>query len=156
MKGCDGGFHNKAFEYIKNNGGLDTEESYPYEGRDGKCRFKASDIGATDVGIRQIKDGDENALKHAVATVGPVSVAIDAEYLQHYGGGVYSEPACKNGWDDLDHGVLAVGYGTEGGKDYWLIKSSWGRDWGEEGYFRLARNADNMCGVVSDASYPLV
>ena len=57
---------------------------------------------------------------------------------------------------DLTHAVLVVGYGTEDGKDYWLIKNSWGRGWGEEGYFRLARNADNMCGVVSDASYPLV
>ena len=59
---------NLAFEYIKENGGLDTEESYPYEARDGKCRFKASDIGAKDVGIRRIKAGDENALKHALAT----------------------------------------------------------------------------------------
>ena len=69
MKGCNGGNTNSTFDYIKTNGGLDTEESYPYEGRDGKCRYSASSIGATDVGYKKIKFGDENALKSAVATV---------------------------------------------------------------------------------------
>lgn len=69
--------------------------------------------------------------------------------------GVYREENCTE--DNLNHGVLIVGYGTtHGGEDYWLIKNSWGSEWGQEGYFRLARNANNMCGVTAEASYPLV
>ena len=90
------------------------------------CHFKKSDIGATCTGHVDIPHGDEEALKKAVATIGPISVAIDAghESFQHYKTGVYSEPACSS--TKLDHGVLAVGYGTYEGEDYWLVKNRWG------------------------------
>lgn len=154
--GCEGGLMDSAFKYIKANKGLDTERSYPYNGTDGTCHFKRSTVGATDTGFVDIKEGSEKQLKKAVATVGPVSVAIDAshESFQFYSGGVYDEPECDS--ESLDHGVLVVGYGTQNGTDYWLVKNSWGTTWGDEGYIRMSRNKNNQCGIASSASYPLV
>lgn len=146
-----------AFQYIKDNGGIDTEKSYPYEAIDDTCHFNPKAVGATDKGYVDIPQGDEEALKKALATVGPVSIAIDAshESFQFYSEGVYYEPQCDS--ENLDHGVLAVGYGTsEEGEDYWLVKNSWGTTWGDQGYVKMARNRDNHCGVATCASYPLV
>jgi len=78
--GCNGGLMDQAFQYIKDNSGIDTETSYPYEARDDQCRFKAENVGATDTGFTDIKSKDESALQQAVATIGPISVAIDAAH----------------------------------------------------------------------------
>jgi cathepsin L len=155
--GCQGGLMDNAFKYIKSNGGIDTESSYPYEGKDGKCRFNSSSVGATDTGFVDVTAGDESKLQEAIATVGPVSVAIDASHnsFQLYKSGVYDEPECSS--EQLDHGVLAVGYGTQDGHDYWLVKNSWGSTkWGEAGYIKMSRNKQNQCGIASAASFPLV
>merc|ERR1712038_175025 len=154
--GCNGGLMDNAFRYIKANGGVDTESSYPYEGHEDTCHFKRRDVGETDKGFVDIPAGSERALKKAVATVGPVSVAIDAshESFQFYSHGVYDEPECDP--EGLDHGVLVVGYGTYEGDDFWLVKNSWSEHWGLDGYIRMARNKDNQCGIASCASYPLV
>jgi len=154
--GCMGGLMDNAFRYIKANGGIDTEASYPYEARDGHCRFKPADIGATVAGYTDVPEGDEAALTQAIATVGPISVAIDASHFsfQLYHTGVYYEKRCSS--TRLDHGVLAVGYGTEDGQDFYWVKNSWGVSWGQKGYIKMARGRQNNCGIATQASYPLV
>ncbi|XP_030575352.1 cathepsin L1-like [Archocentrus centrarchus] len=154
--GCNGGWMDSAFQYIRASGGIDTEMSYPYEAKNGLCRYNPQTTGATCSGYVDVMQNSEEALKEAVGTIGPVSVAIDASPLsfQLYHSGVYDEPNCSSIF--LDHGVLAVGYGTYTGNDYWLVKNSWGLGWGEMGYIRMSRNKSNQCGIASAASYPLV
>lgn len=156
--GCNGGLMDNAFQYIKANGGIDTESAYPYEAIDNTCHFSKKDVGATDKGFVDIPSGDEQALMKAIATVGPVSVAIDAshESFQFYSEGVYYEPQCDSA--QLDHGVLAVGYGTDPdtNDDYWIVKNSWGTSWGDKGFIKMARNKENNCGIATQSSYPLV
>jgi len=154
--GCEGGLMDLAFQYIKDNKGVDTEVSYPYEAMDDKCRFNPATVGATDTGFVDIPSMDESKLMEAVATIGPISVAIDASHqsFQLYQTGVYDEPQCSQ--DQLDHGVLAIGYGTYNGQDYWLVKNSWGTVWGDKGFIMMSRNKMNQCGIATAASYPLV
>ncbi|KAG1681859.1 Cathepsin L [Nymphon striatum] len=154
--GCGGGLMDQAFTYIKKNNGIDSESSYPYKAEDEKCTFKKAADAAKVTGFVDIKSGDEHSLMTAVATVGPISVAIDANHpeFMSYSSGILDIPSCSSTF--LDHGVLAVGYGTENGKDYWLVKNSWGASWGMSGYVKMSRNKDNQCGIATKASYPLV
>ncbi|UYV60940.1 CTSL [Cordylochernes scorpioides] len=155
--GCDGGDMVEAYKYIIKNGGIDTEESYPYMDEKDQCTYNKSNIGATCKGYKRINQ-DEESLKQALAAEGPISIGIDAsgDNFQQYKGGVYNNPYCKNGENDLDHGVLLVGYGQENGIDYWLVKNSWSEWWGEKGYIKMSRNKNNQCGIATDASYPIV
>jgi len=92
----------------------------------------------------------------AVSTVGPIAVSMNAGTREffHYSKGIFNSKTCSP--NDLDHGVLLVGYGSENGQDYWILKNSWGVGWGEKGYFRMSRNTNNLCGISEDASFPLV
>ncbi|KAK3598003.1 hypothetical protein CHS0354_042357 [Potamilus streckersoni] len=152
--GCEGGLMDQAFQYIIKNQGIDTEASYPYKARNQKCKFTKANVGSTETSCKDIQSGSEADLQKAVATVGPISVAIDASHnsFQLYKSGIYSDPQCDP--QALDHGVLAVGYGTQDGKDYWLVKNSWGTSWGMQGYIMMARNDHNMCGIATKSSFP--
>ncbi|CAH2085098.1 unnamed protein product [Euphydryas editha] len=155
--GCTRGFMNNAFMYIRENGGIDTETTYPYEAVVNKCRYDPNNAATSDVGFVNILKGDEEELKQVVATVGPVSVAVDAsqESFQLYSSGVYYDSKCSS--NNQTHAMLVVGYGRDiAGGDYWIVKNSWGLSWGELGYMQLARNRNNHCGIASSASYPLV
>jgi cathepsin L len=151
--GCNGGLMDYAFEYIINNKGIDTEASYPYQTAQYTCRYNPANSGGSLTKYTDVTSGSELALLNAVA-IEPTSVAIDASHnsFQFYSSGVYYESACSS--SQLDHGVLAVGWGTESGQDYWLVKNSWGADWGLQGYIKMARNRNNNCGIATAASYP--
>ncbi|XP_045477250.1 procathepsin L-like [Harmonia axyridis] len=148
--GCRGGSVDQAFYYVSRTG-IMTDYSYPFIGTEGSCRF--SDSGIRISGIIKIPSGDEKALQEAIAVGGAVSVGIDAtEKLQRYKGGILDDDLCRN--DSMKHWVLIIGYGKEDNKDYYIIKNSWGEQWGEKGYFRLARNKNNQCAVATLASFP--
>ncbi|XP_065276063.1 cathepsin S-like isoform X2 [Emys orbicularis] len=153
--GCSGGFMTQAFQYIIDNDGIDSDSSYPYAAQNGTCHYNPATRAATCSKFVELPHADEAALKDAIANIGPVSVAIDAKQPSFflYRSGVYDDPRCT---DDVNHGVLAIGYGTLDGKDFWLVKNSWGEYFGDKGYIRMSRNKGNHCGIASYGSYPQI
>ena len=155
--GCQGGLPSHAFEYILHAGGISTEEAYPYYAVNRNCTVDPSTF-ALKVwgGSVNITQGDENELKGAIFFHGPVSIAFQVVTgFKDYKSGVYTSDTCKNGPDDVNHAVLAVGFGHDeaSGKDYWIVKNSWGTAWGNQGYFNIERGV-NMCGVAVCNSFP--
>ncbi|CAD6338566.1 unnamed protein product [Miscanthus lutarioriparius] len=154
--GCNGGQMDNAFQFVINNGSIDTEADYPFIGTDMACdaiREKRKVVSIDS--YENVPANNEKALQKAVANQ-PVSVAIDAGGLafQLYSSSIFSGICGLK----LDHGVTAVGYGSENGEDFWIVKNSWGPEWGEGGYIRMARNVllpMGKCGIAMDASYPV-
>lgn len=147
--GCNGGLPSHAFEYIKDNG-ITTEDMYPYKAEDGDCYYKKVWAeGFSLNGAYNITRGDEDSMKNILANVGPVSVAFQVvDGFRDYKSGVYKSEICKNGPKDVNHAVLAVGYGTDdSGNDYYIVKNSWSADWGNNGFFMIERGT-NMCGMA--------
>lgn len=153
--GCDGGEDFRAYQWIMKHGGIPLDDSYgPYLGADGYCHAdNATKLAAIDSYVN-ITEGDIDGLKLAIANQGPICVSIDASLkdFSFYSNGVYYNAECKNGYDELDHSVLAVGYGVQDGEPYWLIKNSWSTYWGNDGYVLMSQT-DNNCGVATAATY---
>ncbi|CAO1422879.1 unnamed protein product [Diamesa tonsa] len=155
--GCNGGNMGLCYNYIRDNGGIALSKDYRYEGKDtGSCRYKASMSSGSKVqGYKQVST-NENILKQTLATVGPISVGLNAspKSFNFYKSGVYNDRSCTK--SVLNHGVVLVGYGTDRvAGDYWIIKNSWSTSWGENGYMRIARNRE-MCGINQYATYPVL
>uniref|UniRef100_A0A1D1YBX8 Cysteine proteinase RD21a n=1 Tax=Anthurium amnicola TaxID=1678845 RepID=A0A1D1YBX8_9ARAE len=157
-EGCDGGYMDYAFEWVINNGGIDSEANYPYTGQaDSVCNTTKEEIKVVSIDGYGDVATSESALLCAVVQQ-PVSVGIDGSSLdfQLYTGGIY-DGDCSGNPDDIDHAVLVVGYGQQGGTDYWIVKNSWGTDWGMQGYIYIRRNTGlpyGVCAIDAMASYP--
>ncbi|KAJ2953927.1 hypothetical protein O0L34_g1564 [Tuta absoluta] len=143
-RGCNGGTFNYSFGGLVTNGGMMTLEDYPYKGKDENCKFDKNKVVAKlkDCIIYDLKN--EEQLRAYLATNGPIGIAIDASFLLGYQKGILSNCPLHA----LNHAMLLVGYGTENGTPYWIVKNSWGKSFGEDGYLRMKRN-ENLCGIVN-------
>ena len=152
--GCNGGLPSHAFEYVFSAGGISTEDAYPYYAKDRPCTVSEDSFRLSVGHSQNITAGDEDELKEAVYKQ-PVSVAFQvADDFDSYSNGTYTSTVCNNTASDVNHAVLAVGYGTDdNGVEYWLIKNSWGTKWGMDGFFQIERGV-NMCGIAQCNSYP--
>jgi len=155
--GCNGGLMDNAFGWIESNGGICSEDDYPYTSSGGtaaSCKNTCTAVsGSTPTKYTDVSKS-ETALMSAVEKQ-PVSIAIEADQsaFQFYNSGVMTGTCGTN----LDHGVLVVGYGTDDGTDYWKVKNSWGATWGMDGYILLERGksqSGGQCGLLNSASYP--
>ena len=152
--GCFGGQQVAGFEWILNNGGLARQADYPYLGVNSWCRNdEVPKVGFT--GSMVVVDADEEAVKEALYTKGPLTVSVDAsaDSFRFYSGGIYHNDKCATTAGDLDHAVILTAYGTDAdGTDYWLIKNMWSTYWGEAGYMKIPRHP-NDCGIATEAVY---
>lgn len=179
--GCGGSIAELAYDYVQANG-MVLEKNYPYTARDSPCNQSAiATPAATLTGHVRLVQNDYNSVMQALSTIGPLAVNVWAIPFQSYRSGIFNGCSYKASMD-IDHVVQLVGYGTDSGKDYWIIRNSWGPGWGENGFMRMAREgpqtlatcgldmtpADGtacqgdaavvgvcgQCGVLYDASYP--
>jgi cathepsin L len=157
--GCEGGEMYSVYQYLlKNNAEDDTEKQYPYKAVDQDCQVLPSTVKIKLKSFVSLPMGNESTIKSALYNHGPISVGVNANLdWQLYKDGIYnpSEEACDSSVSSMDHGVILVGYGSEDGLDYWIVRNSWGEDWGEQGYMQLARG-HNSCGVANAAIYPVL
>ncbi|KAL6977188.1 putative cysteine protease rd19d [Sarracenia purpurea var. burkii] len=149
--GCFGGLMTNAYKYLIEEGGIQDEDSYPYTGKQGQCKFKSEKVAVRVVNFTSIPI-DEKQIAANLVHHGPLAVGLNAIFMQTYIGGVSCPLVCGKKW--INHGVLLVGYGSKGFsilrfgyQPYWIIKNSWGKRWGEHGYYRLCRGHGGMCGM---------
>ncbi|CAB3379778.1 Hypothetical predicted protein [Cloeon dipterum] len=154
--GCNGGSTFYAVEFVMKHG-IARGEDYRYTSVKGKCQCKEK--GCSDhpkiLKILRLRSNSEVELMKVVAFLGPVAFTIDGglNSFHHYRGGIYSDPNCRA--YEKSHSMVIVGYGTDNGQDYWLVKNSWGYGWGEKGYARMARNKNNFCGIANNVFFPM-
>lgn len=151
--GCWGGLMTLAFDHVidMQDGKFNLGDDYPYHAVQEKCKFDKTKIAGNIQKYLPIIEGHEDDLEAKVAQYGPVCVAIDAgtSTFSLYKGGIYVDVVCSSAL--LNHGVACVGYGAEGEQKFWIVKNSWGAEWGENGYIRMLKDHNNQCGIASDA-----
>ncbi|XP_068490381.1 probable cysteine protease RD19D [Phaseolus vulgaris] len=157
--GCMGGLMTNAYKYLLQSGGLEEESSYPYTGAKGECKFDPGKVAVRITNFTNIPV-DENQIAAYLVKHGPLAVGLNAIFMQTYIGGVSCPLICSKKW--LNHGVLLVGYRAKGfsilrlgNKPYWIIKNSWGKRWGVDGYYKLCRG-HGMCGMNTMVSTAMV
>jgi len=177
--GCAGATSELGYQYVADKG-IASEKDYPYRGVTGKCdetKPKTAHIHS----FVKLPENNYTALLQAIATIGPIAVSVDAEPWMSYSRGVFT--GCGLSRIDINHAVQLVGYGTDAGKDYWIVRNSWGSFWGENGYIRIFKHSDGdskwcgpdpspadgtgcdggpsevtvcgSCGIWYDSSYPI-
>lgn len=154
--GCDGGEDFRAYAYIEKAGGLATEEDYGhYLAVDGKCHDKTTKKSVQIKGFYNVTTNDPKEMQLALFKYGPLSISVDAspKTFTFYSHGVYYDKKCSS--TDLDHSVLAVGYGVLNGERFWLVKNSWSTYWGNDGYILISQR-DNVCGVMTAPTSPII
>ena len=154
--GCSGGLPSQAFEYIRWRGGITSAKNYQYRAEEGNCTFDPADaVAGVWGGSFNITEGSDDELTWAIWKIGPVSVGYDvADDFRSYESGVYQSTLCGNTTQDINHAVLATGFGVENGVPFYNIKNSWGTEWGDLGYFKILRGPENMCGLLVCNSFP--
>ena len=150
--GCNGGWPNVAIYFVNNfqEGKFSAEDDYQYTAVQGSCNFDSSKSIGKITDMVAVDDDNEVDLRDKIAQYGVASVTIAANNtpFMSYTGGILDNDQCS---PFTDHAVAAVGYGSENGIDYWIVRNSWGTTWGEEGYVRMIRNKDNQCQIASSA-----
>lgn len=147
--GCSGGFTKTAFDWVIKNGGISEEANYPYRARDGVCKSNVqNESRVVKINRYERVTKSDDALLCATAKQ-PITVSLDATYLQLYHDGIFDGGDCKRNSSYTNHAVLIVGYGSKDGKDYWIVKNSWGENWGRNGYFFMERNKNSPSGLCS-------
>ncbi|XP_026750367.2 cathepsin L-like proteinase [Galleria mellonella] len=153
-EGCNGGMLDTAFEYIAKNG-IPTSEDYgTYEELDDYCELENVSSVHEIVGFTRVTPRSPNSLKVALNKYGPVAVAIHVNMnMKQYSSGIYYDPECQG--QDINHGVTIIGYGVRDDQEYWIVRNSWGTDWGEGGYILMAADIDN-CSILDYPYYAIV
>jgi cathepsin L len=152
-QGCQGGIMDEALTYTQSND-LMTEADYPYTAQNGSCTYAGAGTGAgyKNASKKDISPKNKSAFKASIAT-GPTSIAIEADQMafQFYNGGIL-DSGCG---DQLDHGVLAVGFGSDAytGEQYAIVKNSWGATWGDKGCLKISLDNDS-CGLMNQPVRP--
>ena len=154
-KGCNGGLEQRAFTWISENGGsIMKQADYPYKAIQSTCKADPSKfvdmivtgyikLGSSSYELEPI---DEEQIKEFLYETGPICAGINGDSLSSYTGGIFDKSSTQCPSSGINHAVTIVGYGAASGKDYWIVRNSWGSNWGENGYFRIVRGT-GCCGI---------
>ncbi|XP_054778720.1 ervatamin-B-like [Prosopis cineraria] len=157
--GCSGGSTKSAFQWVIRNGGISEEVSYPYEAKNGVCKSNKENGGKVVKISNYAKVAQSDGALLCATSQQPITVSLDATYLQLYQDGIFDGENCERVSTYTNHAVLIVGYGSEDVKDYWIVKNSWGENWGQNGYFLIKRNSGSptgACSINTKAYFPSI
>jgi len=151
--GCSGGWPYNAYQFVITEGGLETDANYPYTAQNGNCNFQSNLVAVTISSWKYATtNSDETTLQSNLVSWGPLSVCVDAEPWQDYTGGIMMAADCGS---SIDHCVQLVGYDMTQSTPFWIVRNSWGTDWGENGYIRLQYGQDT-CAVADVATSSVI